>query len=280
MRCLLSDKTRKRFGRGSGFTLVELLVVIAVIVLLIGILLPALRKAKQVAQRVACCSNLKQLALAWNVYLDDHDGFFLKDDDQGFRVNSQLNYGGWKTRTDDPPRVLNSYVGLRTDLDREADADLFKCPADRGGRPSGNLYKPIFDYFGTSYITNIFLIGPDPELIYFPWWYPSQTPDIVAMGEELERRLYRLNRIRVDNHSMLLLIGDYGWVNQWKPGLHSSDEDKEVAEWHGRPDHHCLAYLDGHTRFLEIRKGYHVTPDYTVLPFADLYGLGQKIQSE
>ena len=58
----------------TGFTLVELLVVITVIALLMGILAPALNKARGAARRIVCQSNLRQLALAWNVYLDDNEG--------------------------------------------------------------------------------------------------------------------------------------------------------------------------------------------------------------
>lgn len=58
----------------AGFTLVELLVVIAVIALLMAILLPALTKAKEMGKRVACLSNLKQLTLAWMAYADNNEG--------------------------------------------------------------------------------------------------------------------------------------------------------------------------------------------------------------
>jgi len=62
--------------RRSGFTLIELLVVIAVIAVLLAILLPCLRKAKMLTKRMTCQSNLKQIATAWNMYLDDNDGRF------------------------------------------------------------------------------------------------------------------------------------------------------------------------------------------------------------
>jgi len=53
-----------------GFTIVELLVVIAIIGLLLGLLLPAVQSAREAARRIACKSNLKQVGIAFQVYLD------------------------------------------------------------------------------------------------------------------------------------------------------------------------------------------------------------------
>jgi prepilin-type N-terminal cleavage/methylation domain-containing protein len=58
----------------KGFTLVELLVVIAVIALLMSILLPALSKARQVAQQIKCGSNLKGIGTAMKTYMDSYNG--------------------------------------------------------------------------------------------------------------------------------------------------------------------------------------------------------------
>jgi prepilin-type N-terminal cleavage/methylation domain-containing protein len=63
-------------GKRSGFTLVELLVVIAVIALLMAILIPALTKAKEQARSIACRANLKQWGVICAAYADDNNGRF------------------------------------------------------------------------------------------------------------------------------------------------------------------------------------------------------------
>ncbi len=71
---------RQTERQGLAFTLVELLVVIAVIAILAALLLPALSLAKQSARNINCESNLKQLQLCWQLYADDYAGVFVPND--------------------------------------------------------------------------------------------------------------------------------------------------------------------------------------------------------
>jgi len=57
----------------KAFTLIELLVVIAIIALLMALLMPALERAREQGMRTVCMNNLRQLTLAWNLYMDDND---------------------------------------------------------------------------------------------------------------------------------------------------------------------------------------------------------------
>jgi prepilin-type N-terminal cleavage/methylation domain-containing protein/prepilin-type processing-associated H-X9-DG protein len=245
-----------RGERGSDrFTLIELLVVIAVISLLLAILMPVLSRVRVIAERVVCRSNLKQIAVAWQMYLDDYGGRFY----QGW--NSDVDYGGWKgTAVPVGPRPLNKYVSLPPTVTSERKAKVFRCPSDKGG------VLPAYSLYGTSYRTNHLLIGPDRI-----GWLPDRQ-----LRNEINKRLPRLNRSDVGSPSRLILIGDYGWVDQWWP-----DPDWGLRlEWHGRCCEYNVAFFDGHAAFMKIHKGLYVTDDYCVLPFSEVYELALEVQEK
>lgn len=92
-----------RFAPIQGFTLVELLVVIATTGLLAAMLLPALNKAKEKGRQASCLSNLRQLSIGTRLYMDDHNGGLFH------------HHEGWVlddgTQTDELPATLAGVAG-------------------------------------------------------------------------------------------------------------------------------------------------------------------------
>jgi prepilin-type N-terminal cleavage/methylation domain-containing protein len=70
------EQRRQAYCRRSGFTLIELLIVIAIIALLAAILFPVFARARENARRISCVSNLKQMGLGVQMYVQDYDGAY------------------------------------------------------------------------------------------------------------------------------------------------------------------------------------------------------------
>jgi prepilin-type N-terminal cleavage/methylation domain-containing protein/prepilin-type processing-associated H-X9-DG protein len=95
-----------------GYTLVELLIVIAIIVLLVAILLPALSVAREHAKRVKCMSNVRQLTAAWLTYANDNRGHFCSSEMQHVIPGQTSGFTDYALAgVTTPPNFFWSWIG-------------------------------------------------------------------------------------------------------------------------------------------------------------------------
>lgn len=123
-------------GRRPGFTLVELLVVLAIVSMLAAMLLPALSAAKEKARSLFCLNNLKQIGVAMTLYSDDHEDFLVPaeyDVGNGARFRE-----GWPTLLYNarylPAERSPGYYSV------PAGKSVFRCPS---GLPKVYAFDPI-----------------------------------------------------------------------------------------------------------------------------------------
>jgi prepilin-type N-terminal cleavage/methylation domain-containing protein len=255
--------------RVRAFTLIEILVVVAIIALLISILLPSLQRAREQAKVALCLSNLRSLGVAVSAYLSAEKDQFCWSKPGGWPASNY--HGGKRGNGDGEPsylsaywwghtlnfptkiRPLNKYVYGKVQNDL-TELRVFECPSDYGVRSRFSATEPAskktaYEVTGTSYQSNVI------------WYtYLQDVEGLRSSPDELGRRVGLLEKNiikhfrRFGASRSILLQEDPCDVATGGVLVGSWPRDTKMLGWHGQFDRHSLLFLDGHAAYTYVNS--------------------------
>jgi prepilin-type N-terminal cleavage/methylation domain-containing protein/prepilin-type processing-associated H-X9-DG protein len=256
---------RLRATAASGFSLTELLVVIAVIGVLSSLLLPTLSRAHSKGQSAACLNHLRQLAIATQLYANDWQGSLpynlgAADTKSAVRYGSFRNWANnvmsWELDADNTNTTWLARGGLGPYLG--GNSAIFRCPADRVvsevQRAAGWTRRV------RSYSMNA-MIGNAGEFSYAG--YNVNNPRYTQFFKEADVPVPARIFVFIEEHPDSINDGYFLnrlWQREWFD---------LPASWH--TDSANLTFADGHTeshRWLSESTRPSARPDAARLPFA------------
>ncbi len=193
-------------GRGRGFTLIEVLVVIAIIAILAAILFPVFGRARAKARSARCQSNLHQIGMAFAMYIQDYDELYpwAVDAADKYCPDIWAGYPQWQALIGQMPMVHEVLMPYCKNL------EVFHCPSDGGfdaldDSPSNLIpARPTaFEAFGTSYFYRteitfrMFITGQIPNETAINMYFDSHG-GFHGSYDHVDR--YRYNVLFPDGH--------------------------------------------------------------------------------
>jgi prepilin-type N-terminal cleavage/methylation domain-containing protein/prepilin-type processing-associated H-X9-DG protein len=233
-----------------GFTLIELLVVVAIIAILAAIMFPAFAAARDKARQAACTSNLRQLALATLMYIDDYDGQFPP---AAYANPARLDHYWFGKRIGDTTN-FDTTQGLLYRYMRNV--EIKRCPQFTGKKYLGN---------STGYGYSYGYVGGDSAITFNfdPMFFPGAPADVGELSDAGETIMFADAEIHYNPSTFELT--DEAWETPLitPPSLFGTGPYSDVGYRHS--DFTNIAWADGHVKPLrreKVEQGEYGDADY------------------